>query len=102
MKTYNPAAGICLQYRTNKAAEVGRLITSLGKLAGGADVAALGLGAAPATAAAAGTAGDVEMTDAPVAAEEGSAAAQTAGQAEGKPDAGAKGGKSKRKGKGKR
>ncbi|ODM18029.1 hypothetical protein SI65_06817 [Aspergillus cristatus] len=102
LKTYNPAAGICLQYRTNKAAEVGRLITSLGKLAGGADVAALGLGAAPATAAAAGTAGDVEMTDAPVAAEEGSAAAQAAGQAQGKPDAGAKGGKSKKKGKGKR
>jgi hypothetical protein len=72
-------------------------------LAGGADVAALGLGAtAPTTAAAAGTAGDVEMTDAPVASEEGSAAAQAAGQTQGKADTGAKGGKSKKKGKGKR
>lgn len=75
-------------------------------MAGGADVAALGLGAAAAvTAATAGATpgGDVEMTDAPVAAEEGSAApAQAAGQAQGKPDAGAKGGKSKKKGKGKR
>ncbi|EYE94087.1 SRP9/SRP21 family protein [Aspergillus ruber CBS 135680] len=101
LKTYNPYAGICLQYRTNKAAEVGRLITSLGKLAGGADVAALGLGAAAATAGAA-PGGDVEMTDAPVATEE-AAPAQAAGQqAQGKPDAGTKGGKSKKKGKGKR
>lgn len=101
LKTYNPSAGICLQYRTNKAAEVGRLITSLGKLAGGADVAALGLGAAAATAGAA-AGGDVEMTDAPVATEEGAPApAQAAGQAQGKAE-GAKGGKSKKKGKGKR
>jgi hypothetical protein len=49
-----------LQYRTNKAQEVSRLITSLGKLAAGADVAGLGLSAAvPAVA-------DVEMVDAPV------------------------------------
>ncbi|KAL4975409.1 signal recognition particle 9 kDa protein-domain-containing protein [Aspergillus desertorum] len=41
LKTYNPEAGICLKYRTNKAAEVGRLITALGLLAGGADMASL-------------------------------------------------------------
>ncbi|KAL5002175.1 signal recognition particle 9 kDa protein-domain-containing protein [Aspergillus recurvatus] len=41
LKTYNPESGICLKYRTNKAAEVGRLITALGLLAGGADMASL-------------------------------------------------------------
>ncbi|KAE8165270.1 signal recognition particle 9 kDa protein-domain-containing protein [Aspergillus tamarii] len=93
LKTYNPTSGICLKYRTNKAAEVGRLITSLGKLAGGANVAALGLGnAAAAPVAQAG--GDVEMTDAP---EEGTGSAPAA-KTEGN-----KGGKGKKKGgKGKR
>ncbi|KAJ5121501.1 uncharacterized protein N7515_009462 [Penicillium bovifimosum] len=57
LKTFNPTTGICLHYRTNKAQEVSRLITSLGKLAAGADVAGLGLSS--------GT-GDVEMVDAPV------------------------------------
>ncbi|KAL6238568.1 signal recognition particle 9 kDa protein-domain-containing protein [Aspergillus navahoensis] len=56
LKTYNPEAGICLKYRTNKAAEVGRLITALGLLAGGADMASLD-GPASATI----TGGDVEM-----------------------------------------
>ncbi|RDW63002.1 SRP9/SRP21 family protein [Aspergillus mulundensis] len=55
LKTYNPESGICLKYRTNKAAEVGRLITALGLLAGGADMASL-----DGPVAAAG--GDVEMT----------------------------------------
>lgn len=92
LKTYSPATGICLKYRTNKAAEVGRLITSLGKLAAGADVAGLGLSSA---APAAGAGGDVEMTDAPPASEDAAAA--------GKADTGAKGGKGKKKGgKGKR
>lgn len=68
----------------------------MGKLAAGADVASLGLSAA-APAPAAG--GDVEMTDAPAGNEEGAAAASAAG---GKADPGAKGGKSKKKGKGKR
>ncbi|KAE8374070.1 signal recognition particle 9 kDa protein-domain-containing protein [Aspergillus bertholletiae] len=94
LKTYNPTSGICLKYRTNKAAEVGRLITSLGKLAGGASVAALGLGnAAAAPGAQAG--GDVEMTDAP---EEGTGSAAPTAKMEGN-----KGGKGKKKGgKGKR
>ncbi|KAL4761762.1 SRP9/SRP21 family protein [Aspergillus foveolatus] len=56
LKTYNPEAGICLKYRTNKAAEVGRLITALGLLAGGADMASLD-GPISATI----TGGDVEM-----------------------------------------
>lgn len=97
LKTYNPTTGICLKYRTNKAAEVGRLITSLGKLAAGASVAELGLSnpvpAAPATA-------DVEMVDAP---EDASAGASTpvvpaAAAAPSKGDAGGKGGKGKKKG----
>ncbi|KAF2809039.1 uncharacterized protein BDZ99DRAFT_444994 [Mytilinidion resinicola] len=33
LKTYDPASGTCLKYQTNKAAEVGRLVGSLGKLA---------------------------------------------------------------------
>lgn len=64
----------------------------MGKLAAGADVASLGLSAAAAPAA--GGTGDVEMTDAPAGNEEAAAA--------GKTDPGAKGGKSKKKGKGKR
>ncbi|KAJ5799760.1 uncharacterized protein N7518_001828 [Penicillium psychrosexuale] len=60
LKTFNPTTGICLHYRTNKAQEVGRLITSLGKLAAGADVAGLGLSAAVPAAGA-----DVDMVDAP-------------------------------------
>ncbi|KAK5791323.1 hypothetical protein VI817_006632 [Penicillium citrinum] len=60
LKTYNPESGITIQYRTNKLQEVGRLMTGLGKLAAGADVASLGLSATGATGAA-----DVEMTDAP-------------------------------------
>ncbi|OCK87519.1 uncharacterized protein K441DRAFT_593829 [Cenococcum geophilum 1.58] len=32
LKTYDPESGTCLKYRTDKAAEVGRLISSLGKL----------------------------------------------------------------------
>jgi hypothetical protein len=34
-KTFHPESGICLKYKTDKAAEVGRLITGLGKLAKG-------------------------------------------------------------------
>lgn len=32
LKTYDPESGTCLQYETAKAAEVGRLISSLGRL----------------------------------------------------------------------
>ncbi|KAI9716284.1 MAG: hypothetical protein M1812_005509 [Candelaria pacifica] len=32
LKTYDPVSGACLKYRTDKAAEVGRLIASLGRL----------------------------------------------------------------------
>lgn len=32
LKTYDPVSGVCLQYETNKAAEVGRLIAGLGRL----------------------------------------------------------------------
>jgi len=35
LKTYHPDSGICLKYRTDKAAEVGRLMMGLGKLAKG-------------------------------------------------------------------
>ncbi|KAF1921641.1 signal recognition particle 9 kDa protein-domain-containing protein [Ampelomyces quisqualis] len=39
LKTYDPESGTCLQYETNKAAEVGRLIGNLGRL--GRSMAAL-------------------------------------------------------------
>ncbi|KMU89201.1 hypothetical protein CIHG_07135 [Coccidioides immitis H538.4] len=39
LKTYNPYNGICLKYRTTKAAEVSRLIAGLGRLASGAPIA---------------------------------------------------------------
>jgi hypothetical protein len=39
LKTYDPESGTCLQYETNKAAEVGRLIGNLGRL--GREMAAL-------------------------------------------------------------
>ncbi|KAI9790741.1 MAG: hypothetical protein M1816_004882 [Peltula sp. TS41687] len=32
LKTYDPVSGACLKYRTDKAAEVGRLVASLGRL----------------------------------------------------------------------
>ncbi|KXG47380.1 Signal recognition particle, SRP9 subunit [Penicillium griseofulvum] len=83
LKTFNPTTGICLHYRTNKLQEVGRLITTLGKLAAGADVAGLGLSAAA-------PAADVEMVDAP--AEETPVAGKTSGQ-------GQSGKKTKKKGK---
>ncbi|EEP80122.1 predicted protein [Uncinocarpus reesii 1704] len=38
LKTYNPHTGICLKYRTTKAAEVSRLIAGLGRLASGAPI----------------------------------------------------------------
>ncbi|KAJ5945776.1 hypothetical protein N7454_002615 [Penicillium verhagenii] len=86
LKTYNPATGVCLKYRTNKLQEVSRLITALGKLAGGADVASLGLS---------GPGADVEMVDAPAVEEE---VVQGTAKA-----AGGAGGKGKKKGgKGKR
>lgn len=90
LKTYNPTTGIVLQYQTNKIAEVTRLITGLGKLASGADVASLGL-SGPGV-----VGGDVEMVDAPV---EEVAAPAVAGQTKGQ----GQGGKGKKKGgKGKR
>lgn len=85
-----------MKYRTNKGAEVGRLITSLGKLAAGADVEGLGLS----NPAPAGGAGDVEMGDAPAAA---AAEGQTVAGEGGNAGAAGKGGKGKKKGgKGKR
>ena len=35
LKTYDPTTGICLKYKTDKAAEVGRLMAGLGRLARG-------------------------------------------------------------------
>ncbi|KZF26671.1 hypothetical protein L228DRAFT_279843 [Xylona heveae TC161] len=35
LKTYDPASGVCLKYRTDKAAEVGRLIALLSRLGKG-------------------------------------------------------------------
>ena len=33
LRTFDPVSGVCLKYSTNKAAEVGRLLSSLGRLA---------------------------------------------------------------------
>ena len=35
LKTFEPGSGICLKYQTDKAAEVGRLVNGLGRLAAG-------------------------------------------------------------------
>ncbi|KAJ5370806.1 uncharacterized protein N7496_006898 [Penicillium cataractarum] len=95
LKTYNPTTGIVLQYQTNKIAEVSRLITSLGKLAAGADVASLGLSGA-------GVGGDVEMVDAPPVEENVATAPVVSGKGQGQGQQG-QGGKGKKKGgKGKR
>jgi hypothetical protein len=32
LKTFDPKSGVCLKYQTDKAAEVGRLVASLGRL----------------------------------------------------------------------
>lgn len=90
LKTYNPTTGIVLQYQTNKIAEVSRLITGLGKLASGADVASLGFSGAGQVG------GDVEMVDAPTVEEVVPAAAAAA------PAAGQSGKGKKKGGKGKR
>ncbi|KAL4968858.1 SRP9/SRP21 family protein [Aspergillus stella-maris] len=100
LKTYTPEAGICLKYRTNKAAEVGRLITALGLLAGGADLSSLDKAASVGTAAGATGGADVEMggmEDATA----GTAQAATGGAGAGSGAAG-KGGKGKGKKKGKK
>ncbi|KAJ5620127.1 hypothetical protein N7510_004111 [Penicillium lagena] len=101
LKTFNPGTGITLKYRTNKGAEVSRLMTGLGKLAAGADVASLGVSGAGPT----GAAGDVEMGEAP-ALDEGVAASSPTLQAAGtqtQTTGKAAGGKGKKKGgKGKR
>lgn len=38
LKTFHPESGICLKYQTDKAAEVGRLVTGLGRLAKGESI----------------------------------------------------------------
>ncbi|KAL4866326.1 signal recognition particle 9 kDa protein-domain-containing protein [Aspergillus spectabilis] len=96
LKTYTAEAGICLKYRTNKAAEVGRLITALGLLAGGADLGTLDSGVA-------GVAGD-EVTGVTAT---GTAAVTTGGgagvaAASGTSSAGISKGKGKGKKKGKK
>ncbi|OCT45017.1 hypothetical protein CLCR_06354 [Cladophialophora carrionii] len=48
LKTYHPESGICLKYRTDKAAEVGRLLTGLGRLARGDTIEPPSAASAPA------------------------------------------------------
>ncbi|KAF3394951.1 hypothetical protein DPV78_008569 [Talaromyces pinophilus] len=89
LKTYNPVTGICLKYKTNKAAEVGRLISGLGKLGAGVKITSATEETVAAAAAATATT-EVEMADAPAA-----IAAPAA-------SAGGGGGGKKKKGKGKK
>ncbi|KAK3494359.1 signal recognition particle 9 kDa protein-domain-containing protein [Neurospora hispaniola] len=102
LKTFDPHSGVCLKYKTSKAAEVGRLIQMLGQL--GRRMAALPVDEAKESA-------DVVMADAAAAAaEEGAAAAAAAVSGTATPVAGAStpapaaggGGQGKKKKKGKR
>jgi hypothetical protein len=90
LKTFEPGSGICLKYKTDKAAEVGRLLTGLGRLAGGEVIE---MPAPPSTAVTAVTAEDKMEID-----EAGSGCA-TPKVEEGKPAQGGTGGKGKKKGK---
>ena len=63
VKTYHASSGICLKYSTDKVAEVGRLITILGRLAGSGAGGVSGNNADVGSAGGGG--GDVDMTDAP-------------------------------------
>ncbi|KAI9671428.1 MAG: hypothetical protein M1831_004337 [Alyxoria varia] len=62
LKTFDPVSGVCLRYRTNRGAEVGRLITGLGGL--GRCMAGLPSNAVEAAESAAIVDGDVETADA--------------------------------------
>lgn len=84
IKTFDPASGVCLKYKTSKAAEVGRLVQMLGSL--GRNMG--GLKAAPITAAvveddAAVAAGAATPTP-PVPAAAAAAAAVGGGEGKGK------------------
>ncbi|KIW64348.1 hypothetical protein PV04_09290 [Phialophora macrospora] len=64
LKTYHPESGICLKYRTDKAAEVGRLLTGLGRLAKGEAIETPSTAAASASATGVSTAeGDADKMD---------------------------------------
>ena len=107
VKVFHPATGICLKYATDKAQEVGRLITSLGRLARGEAIEVPAT--ATAAAAAAGQAEDaadkmdvdagpaiaVKQEDAVAA---GKPVGHQQGQAQGQSGGGG-GGKKKKKGK---
>lgn len=96
LKTYHPESGICLKYRTDKAAEVGRLLTALGRLAKGEVIEM------PTTTTAAPTAavpdGDkMEVDSGPVAAPKLEEKTVTAAPAATQGASGGGGGKSKKK-----
>ncbi|KAK7537931.1 signal recognition particle 9 kDa protein-domain-containing protein [Phyllosticta citricarpa] len=87
IKTYDPASGVCLKYKTNKAAEVGRLVASLEKLA--RTMAALP-----------DKPDDIPMLDAPAEQGTGTSTPNPEAKAEAKPSqGGGGGGKKKKKGK---
>jgi hypothetical protein len=95
LKTFEPGSGICLKYKTDKAAEVGRLLTGLGRLAGGEVIE---MPVPTSTPAAAPTEDKMEVD------EVGSGAAtpkvedgKSQGQGQGQPQAQGGGGKGKKK-----
>jgi len=97
LKTYHPESGICLKYRTDKAAEVGRLLTGLGRLAKG-EVIDMPSAGAPTSG---GDKMDIDAgTTAPPKVEDKIATATAAASQGGAP--GGSGGKGKKKTKGKR
>ncbi|KIY03771.1 uncharacterized protein Z520_00462 [Fonsecaea multimorphosa CBS 102226] len=62
LKTYHAESGLCLKYRTDKAAEVGRLLNGLGRLAKG-EVIEMPAAAAVSAAPGAGTGVDGDKMD---------------------------------------
>ncbi|KAI1958379.1 hypothetical protein LOZ58_005111 [Ophidiomyces ophidiicola] len=106
LKTFNPHNGICLKYRTTKAAEVGRLIAGLGRLASGAPIADAALAPAQVPAdSITNTHADVEMLDVSATPGSGAGGNSNESQVTGKGNAGGGGGgggKKKKGGKGKR
>lgn len=98
IKTFDPHSGVCLKYKTTKAAEVSRLVQLLGSL--GRKMAALPDAPAPAVSAVEDEAAAGTATP-PVGGPGGAAGAGQAAQ-QAQPGAGGGGGQGKKKKKGKR
>ncbi|EON69584.1 hypothetical protein W97_08844 [Coniosporium apollinis CBS 100218] len=97
LKTFDPESGVCLKYQTTKAAEVGRLIASLGKL--GRGMAGLAELAEDATMVDAPPTEQGPGLSTPVSDAAGKEAKPGASETKAAPQAGGGGGKKRKKGK---